>query len=309
MKKVLVTARNFSNLDRQAVGMLEAAGFLVQEYADALQSSPEDLIRAGRDAEAVIAGVEPYSGYMLKNLPNLKIIARRGAGVDSIDMAAAKALNITVTRTEGLVGSAVAELIMAYILEGARKLTLHSNAMKQGIWSRVLADGVYGKTLGLVGFGSIARETALRAQAFGIRVLCFYRHRDREAEENYHAEFCDLPNLAAESDYLSLNVPLTEETRGMIDRTIFNLMKPSALLINTARSAIVNKEDLISALQEKRIAGACVDVYDYEPCVDSPLLSCDNVVLTPHVGTFTRDTFTAMNNRCAEQVIEFFRQK
>ncbi len=309
MNKVIITANNVSSIDQNAKYLLEQSGFIVEEHPDVTRYSPKELILLLKDADAVLAGLEKYTGEMLRELTKLKLIARRGVGVDNIDLAAAMNYGIKITRTEGLVGAAVAELIMTYILENARMLSLHFNDMKQGIWSRRLSEGVTGRTLGLVGFGSIAKETAKRANAFGMRVQCYYRHRDPAAENAYQTSYVDFETLISTSDYISINVPLTEETRNMFHMATFEQMKPSSVLINTARSGIVNTADLIIALQENKIRNAYIDVFDYEPYIASPLQYCENAYLTPHIGTFTRETFTSMNNRCATQIIEFFNNR
>ena len=306
MKKIIITADNVSAVDKNAKYMLEQAGFYVEEHPNAALYSQEELIPLLKDADAVIAGTEKYTEGMLSQLPKLKLIARRGVGVDNIDMTAARKYGIKITRTEGLVGSAVAELIMTYILEDARMLSLHCKDMKQNIWSRRLSEGVSQKQLGLVGFGSIAKETALRANAFGMKVFCYYRHRDISAEKAYQTSYVDFETLLSTSDYLSINVPLTAETENMFTMKAFQIMKPSSVLINTARSRIVKTADLVLALKENKIRSAYLDVFDQEPYTASPLHTCENAYLTPHIGTFTRGTFTAMNNRCAEQIIEFF---
>lgn len=306
MKKIIITANNVSEVDLCTKYLLEQSGFYVEEYPDAFKYKPEEIIYILKDAEAVIAGLEPYTREILDHTPSLKLIARRGVGVDNIDLNAAQEHGILVTRTKGLVGSSVSELIMSYLLDHARMLSSHNATMKQGVWLRNLSEGVQGKTLGLVGFGSIAKETAVRANAFGMNVLTYHRHQDSITEQAYHVKYVDFYTLVTTSDYISINVPLTEETNNMFHKKVFDLMKPSSVLINTARSGIVNTEDLVSALKSKTINGAYIDVYDREPCIDSPLLSCDNATLTPHIGTFTRETFIAMNNRCAEQIIEFF---
>lgn len=306
MKKVVMAVSNISNINPDAKSHLESAGFSVVEYADTLLLSQQELISLLQDAHAVIAGLESYTEEVLTSLPSLKLIARRGVGVDNIDLEAAKKLGITVTRTEGLVGIAVAELIMGYLLEHSRMLSLHNEEMKNNIWNRHLAEGVYGKTLGLVGFGSISREVAVRANAFGMNVLCYYRHRDSEVEKEFDVEYCDFKTLISTSDYVSINVPLTAETTGMFHREIFQLMKKTAVIINTARSRIINTTDLVTALNNQEIGGAYIDVFDQEPYHDSELHTCASAFLTPHIGTFTKSTFQAMNNRCIDQVIEYF---
>lgn len=306
MIKVVITANNVSEVDIAAVKMLTDAGFEVEEYADAAQYPEDELITLLKDADAVIAGGEKYSKEIIDRMPKLKMIARRGVGIDNIDQETVKARKIEVSRTVGCVGDAVAELVMAYILEYARKLSAHNTDMKNGLWSQNIGSGLTGKTLGIIGFGSIGRATAVRADAFGMRVLCWHRHSEPDIEKKYHAEYADFDAILKESDYISVSVPLAGDTRNMFCKTVFDRMKPNAVLINTARGPVVNAADLEAALREKKIGGACIDVFDQEPCEDSPLKSFDNVILTPHIGTFTRETFTAMNNYCAKAIIEFF---
>ncbi|MDF2539072.1 MAG: glyoxylate reductase [Herbinix sp.] len=306
MKKAIILACNVSEVDNQAKQNLEKAGFDVKEYPVERKYTPEELVEILRDADAVIAGLEKYTREVLEQLPRLKLIARRGVGIDNIDLTAANEHHITVTRTEGYVGPAVAELIMAYILDHARQLSFHNEIMKNGNWSRILTEGVKGKSLGLVGFGSISKETAVRAHAFGMNLLCYYRHRDLDIEEQYHAMYTDFDTLISTSDYIAINVPMTEATKNMFHAAVFQSMKPSSVLINTARGGIVHTADLANALKNGQISAAYIDVFDQEPCTSSPLHSCNNALLTPHIGTFTRDTFISMNNRCAEQIIEFF---
>ncbi len=308
MKKVVMAVSNISNINPDAKSRLENAGFHVEEYSDTLLLSQKELISLLQQADAVIAGLESYTAEVLTSLPSLKLIARRGVGVDNIDLEAAKKLGITVTRTEGLVGIAVAELIMGYLLEHSRMLSLHNEEMKKNIWNRHLAEGVYGKSLGLVGFGSISKEVAVRANAFGMNVVCYYRHRDTDIERQYNVQYCDFNTLISTSDYISINVPLTTDTTGMFHYEIFQKMKKTAVIINTARARIINTADLVHALQNQEIGGAFIDVFDQEPYHDSELMSCENTFLTPHIGTFTKSTFQAMNSRCIDQVIEYFNE-
>jgi lactate dehydrogenase-like 2-hydroxyacid dehydrogenase len=307
MLKVVITANNVSGIDTTAAVMLKNAGFLVEEYPDAALFSREKLSNILKDADAVIAGLEPYTKEVIENMPKLKIIARRGVGVDNISQEAIKERSITLTRTEGCVEDAVSELVMAYILEHSRKLSMHNQEMKQGIWAYHIGSGLKGKTLGIAGFGSIGKATAIRANAFGMKVLCYHRHSNPEMEKEYNAEYVDFDTLLKESDYLSISIPLNSETRNTFNQSVFERMKPSAVLINTARGPIVNANDLATALKNKQIAGACIDVFDHEPCTDSPLRELENVILTPHIGTFTKETFVAMNNHCANSIIDFFK--
>lgn len=306
MAEVCITAGNVTVLDGgETVRLLQETGFAVREIRDAGAMDGEALARAIGNADAVMAGMERYSAAVLSRLPNLKLISRRGAGVDNIDMGAAQRQGIRVANTPGVTSAAVADLTMLFILAFDRQLGAHDALMKQGIWSKILADGLVGKTLGLVGFGGIAREVAARAKSFGMQLLCYYRNREEAAERACGIQYAPLDELLAKGDYVSVHVPLTEQTRAMFGAAEFARMKPNAVFINTARGAVADEAALAEALRSGIIRGAAVDVYAEEPCKASPLMGCENVILTPHVGSFTRQTFAAMNRMCAENIIAF----
>lgn len=306
MAEVCITAENVTALDGgETVRLLRDAGFAVREIEGAGELDRETLARAIGGADAVMAGTERYDAALLERLPNLKLVSRRGAGWDNVDLAAAAACGIRVANTPGVTGAAVAELTMSLILAADRQLGAHDAAMKRGEWKRILAEGLAGKTLGLVGFGGIGREVAVRARAFGMRVLCYYRRRDAAAEREYGAQYAPLNELLAGSDFVSVHVPLTGETRGMFGAAEFARMKPSAVFVNTARGAVADEAALAEALRFGAIRGAAVDVYGEEPCRQSPLMACENAILTPHIGSFTRQTFLAMNRMCAQNIIAF----
>ena len=233
---------------------------------------------------------------------NLKIVSRRGIGYDSIDIDFCKKNGIAVARALGTVEGSVAESVMAYILYFARRIDLQSESMNKGEWKRIMTPGAKSHTLGLIGFGGIGKEIAKRAVPFGMEVLYYCRH----PKDEFGAHYAELDELLAKSDYVSINVPLNESTVNMIDKKIFSKMKDGAVLINTARSKIVDTNALVDALKSGKLSGAAVDVFDNEPCMDSPLIGLPNVVLTPHTAPFTIENFREMNNRAAKSVIEFF---
>lgn len=304
--KIVITARDFSSTDPGAAENLKNSGFEVCEYEDAITQPIEERFEMLKDADGVIVGPEPMPESLLVKLPRLQIISRRGIGTDSIDMAAAERLGITVTRTLGLVEESVAELIVSYLLWFGRDVSAMNAAMHDGEWKRILAHGIKGRKLGLLGFGGISKELIKKIKPFGMEIICNYRHRKPEEEAAYGVTWVEFDTLLAESDYLSVNVPLTEQTRGLFQYEQICKMKETAVLINVARGAVVNAADLARALREKKIRGAAVDVYEEEPCTDSPLIECEGAVLTPHIGPYTLDNFKGMNDKAAENIIAYF---
>lgn len=303
--KVVVTARNFSTGDKTALQMLQDAGFEVEDHSkeDIGSGTDEEYIRSlVLDADAVICGPEKISNKAIEESKNLKIVSRRGIGYDSIDIDFCKKNGVAVARALGTVEGSVAESVMAYILYFARRIDLQSESMNKGEWRRIMTPGAKSRTLGLIGFGGIGKEIAKRAVPFGMEVLYYCRHPKNE----FGAHYAELDELLEKSDYVSINVPLNESTVNMIDKKALSKMKDGAILINTARSGIVDTNELVNALKSGKLSGAAIDVFDNEPCTDSPLIGLPNVVLTPHTAPFTIENFREMNNRAAKSVIEFF---
>ena len=307
--KIVITARNFTNYDRAAVESLRACGHEIIDLTEqnfTIATPESEMVAALSDAQAAICGLEPITDHVLAHCPKLELVSRRSIGYDSIDLDACRAHGVAVTRLTGMVEGAVAEHVMAYILYFAKRIDLQNASMQRGEWVRVMTPGAKGRTLGLVGFGGIGKEIAKRATAFGMRVIYTCRHPNPAWESEFGVTYRDMDSLLAESDYVSLNVPLTDQTRGMFSVPQFEQMKSTAVLINIARGGVVDVSALRGALEDGKIGGAAIDVYESEPCTDSPLVGCDKAVLTPHTAPFTSENFIAMNNRAAQNVLDFF---
>ena len=307
--KIVITARNYTTYDRAAVESLRACGHEIIDLTEqnfTIATPESEMVAALSDAQAAICGLEPITDHVLAHCPKLELVSRRSIGYDSIDLDACRAHGVAVTRLTGMVEGAVAEHVMAYILYFAKRIDLQNASMQRGEWVRVMTPGAKGRTLGLVGFGGIGKEIAKRATAFGMRVIYTCRHPNPAWESEFGVTYRDMDSLLAESDYVSLNVPLTDQTRGMFSAPQFEQMKSTAVLINIARGGVVDVSALRRALEDGKIGGAAIDVYESEPCTDSPLVGCDKAVLTPHTAPFTSENFIAMNNRAAQNVLDFF---
>ena len=260
-------------------------------------------IKALSGIDAVIAGGQIFDAEVLNALsPSLKIIARFGIGYEHIDMDCASGLGIAVTNTPGCMSGGVADLAISMMLNVGRRLSWFDSKIKAGGWDpRFTGNELEGKTVGLVGFGSIAQKLARYLTGFDCPVLA-YDIRFPKTHGLPNVRQADLNTIAAKSDYVSLHLPLTKETLGLINRDFFNKMKPTAFLINTARGGVVVKKDMIEALRNRRIAGAALDVFDSEPMpAGSELRHFDNCIFTPHIASYTietvkRSAFTAIDN-------------
>ncbi len=255
--------------------------------------------------DAVIAGNDAFTEPVLKGAPRLKIIARTGVGYDGVDVEAASMLGIRVCNTPAANQQSVAELTLGLILACARGTVQAAGAVQSGSWRQVSGIEVAGKTLGIIGLGSIGRRVALLANSVGMSVVAF----DTAAEDfdvPGYIEMCSLSDLLQRSDFVSIHVALTPETRHLIDKEALALMRPTAYLINTSRGAVISEVDLVEAILQSRLAGAALDVLEDEPpTADHPLRGLPSVVITPHIAGATKEARSRSSRMAAGQVLDF----
>ena len=228
--------------------------------------------------------------------PKLKIIIRGGVGLDNVDAKAARERGIKVFNTPEASSVAVAELAMAFLITIPNKIIEGHMSMKEGKWlkSELKRTELYQKTLGVIGVGRIGSEVALRARGFGMQVLGF----DPEVQHHTMAEMTTLPDLCARSDYITLNLPLTDSTRGMVNATLIDLMKTGVVLVNTGRGKCVVEADLAAALESGKVAAYGTDVWESDPPPEtSPLLKAKNVYMTPHIGASSKENLLRIGNQ------------
>lgn len=240
--------------------------------------------------------------------PNLKVVANFAVGYDNVDVAACTARGVAVTNTPGVLTDATADLAWALLLAIGRRVVEGHKLAASGSWNgwkplELVGVGLAGKTLGLVGMGRIGSAVARRALGFGMQVIYHNRRRDPAADRELNAGYrAELYDLLRDSDVVSIHTPLTPETRHMIAAPEFEIMKATALLINTARGPIVDERALVEALDKGSIRGAGLDVFEEEPAIHPGLLTLDNVVLAPHLGSATEEARGAMARLCGEGV-------
>ncbi len=285
MPKVLVTAMTLAHLEGPWRQLLRQSGMQEVFPPRPVQLSEQELLDELPGIAATVAGSEPYTRKVFQSRPELKVIARVGVGYDAVDVAAATEHGVAVTIAPGTNQDAVAEQTFALMLALAKDLIAQHQGVKAGVWPRQTTLPLRGRTLGIVGLGRIGKAVAIRGACFGMPMLAYEPFPDTAFAARYNITLVPLERLFREADYVSLHVPLTPESRDMINRKSLALMKPTAFLVNTARGALVNEADLFEALKEKRIAGAALDVLQEEPpAKDHPLFQFPNVVLTPHAA-------------------------
>jgi len=265
-----------------------------------------------QDAEGVLCMLtDKFNSELLEKATRLKVLSSMSVGLDHVDLEAATKRGIYVTYTPDVLTDATADLTWALLLAAARRICEADRFVRSGKWkvawapNLLLGSDVYGKILGIIGMGRIGYAVAKRAVGFSMQILYYQRHRiAEEREKAVNARYVALEELLSTSDYVTIHLPLTEQTKGLINEERLRLMKPTAYLINTSRGAIVDEKALVKALREGWIRGAALDVYEKEPLPsESPLLRLDNVVLTPHIGSATTETRNRMAEIAAENLI------
>lgn len=256
------------------------------------------------DAEILVVAHAAVDAAVLDRLPALRLVANYGVGYDNVDVAACAARSVAVTNTPGVLDAATADLAFALLLAARRRVVEGDRLVREGAWTSgwwagpFLAAEVSGATIGIVGLGRIGSAVARRARGFDMRVLYTQRHRgDTEL-----GEYRELDDLLAEADVVSLHVPLTDETRGLLDERRLALLRDGATLVNTARGAVVDEDALVAALESGRIS-AGLDVFTHEPHVPERLRELPNVVLTPHIASATNETRAAMTRIVVDNVL------
>jgi glyoxylate reductase len=273
--------------------------------------TPQELVEQTKDCRILVCTpANLIDAAFLNRRPDIRLIANFGAGVDRIDLAAAKKRGVVVTNTPGVLSATTANMAMALILALTRRLIEGDRLLRSGGFKGVhplfmLGTDLEGKILGIYGMGRIGTALARRARAFGMKILYHNRRKCSGQELELGATWVDFEELLARADILSVNAPLTGQTRGVFNYQAFCRMKPAAFFINAARGPIHDEADLVRALSEGRIAGAGLDVYEREPEAHPGLLEMQNVVLAPHLGTATREVRTRMALLVAENVLAF----
>jgi len=306
-KPVVVVTRSWTKAVQTAI----AERFDARLNPSDRTMSAEEIVEQCQGATVLCpCGLDPIDAHLISKLPDsVKLIATISAGTQHIDVPAATQRGIYVSNTPDVVAEDTADLTVGLMISVCRRLIDLDNVVRRGDWQGFKVEDplcglrVWGKTVGIIGLGGIGQAVAHRTRGFRMSVLYHNRKRNRAAEKEFEARYCpDLFELLALADIVSIHCPLTPQTQHLIDDRAFAAMKPSSVLINTARGAVVDEDALIRALQNGVIAGAGLDVYKNEPEVNPALIELQNVVLSPHIGTATIEARDDMGFRVIENI-------
>ncbi|MCX8187568.1 MAG: phosphoglycerate dehydrogenase [Nitrososphaeria archaeon] len=301
--KILITSRSYGRHYPDQLERLKRLGDVV--YAENPPLKEDKLLQIIDQYNAIVAGLDEYTGKVLEKASDLKILARYGVGLDNVDLKKATELGIIVTYTPGANTIAVAEHTFALILSLIKNIPRLNEVAKRGEWAgrRELNRELYGKVLGIIGLGSIGRAVAAMAKGFGMEVIAYSPHVKKEDAERLGVKLVSLEELLQKSDVISIHTSYSPEKYHLIGEKELGLMKKTAYLINTARGELVDEKALINALKKGAIAGAALDVFEKEPpSLDNELLKLDNVIVTPHAASHTWEAVRRMGEMVTEDI-------
>lgn len=306
MRKVLVTSTSFAKTSKEPIKLLEDHGWTVV-FHNRGNLTDEEMAAVIPGYEAVIVGTDRISQCALQAADKLKVVLVHGTGMDSIDMKATEEHNIPVYNAAHQNARGVAECAFALLLSFIRQIAQAEASVKQGEWkgSAYIGTELCGKTLGIIGLGHIGRMTASIAKGFQMEIQYYDVYRNQDAEKEDGIVYQEMEELLRTSDVIALHLPLLPETRGIIGKQAFEMMKEDAILVNIARGGIVDEDALFDALSAGQIRGAILDVIEKEPLpMDSALRRLNNIMITPHIGGYTIESVTRNSMCVANKLVE-----
>lgn len=303
-EKIYITDYEYATLEPEKEEITKLGFEMIPKQC----KTEDDVIRECKDAVGLLNQYAPITRKVFEHLPNLRVVGRYGVGVNTVDLDAATDHNVCVLNVPDYCQDEVSNHTFALLLACARKLTVLNNQVQSGGWDYKIAKPIYrlrGQTLGLLGFGRIPRMVAEKAKAFGLRVVTYDPYVDKEVTDKMGVSLMSLDEVLKISDFVSVHIPLTKDTKNLINQSAFSLMKKTAILINTSRGPIVDEAALHKAIINKEIAGAGLDVTAQEPLeASSKLRNLSNVIITPHAAWYSEEAELDLKKKNAQNVAE-----
>jgi len=302
MIKVKSTSLDFGKTRREPIDLLIANGCELESVqVDA--NSEEQGIAVVKDADVLVVGLQRITERVLDAAARLKVIGRCGVGLDNVDLRAAGARGIPVVYTPGANAQTVADLTLGLMLALARKITQADRMTRDHQWKRIMGNDVWGKTLGIFGLGQIGANVARRAKGFDMRVVAYDVVQNPPLAKELGVEYRSKADIIAQADFITLHLPLNQETQGFIGEQELKAMKKTAVLVNTSRGGIVDEQALYRGLKAGEIAGAALDVFAQEPPGKTPLVELDNFIGSPHIGGITVEAIERIGMTVARDIV------
>jgi len=308
-KKIAVTTVAFSK-DQELVNTLKSYGFkTVKTNTQGKRFTKDELIDFLSDVDGAIVGLDKIDESVLKHTKNLQVISKYGVGLDNINFQDCEEFNVSIVHTQGINKRSVSEQALGCMLMLSRNLYITANDLKRGFWNKSGGTQVSGKTIGIIGVGNIGKDLVELLKPFNCKILV----NDIIDQSDYYNKNGLIETTKEEifknADIISIHTPLTEELKGFINKKTLSMMKPTTILINTARGGLVVQDDLKWALKNKIIAGAAIDAYEVEPPTDQEFIEIPNLIATPHIGGNAKEAVKAMGITAIENLVNYFQKE
>jgi len=303
MTKVFISTSSFGKYDASPLKLLKDANVEVQVNPYRRKLTPDECLSLYKDIDGLIAGTEALTAEILKSARNLKVISRCGVGTENIDMNTAKELGIKVFTTPDAPTQAVAELTVGLMLDLLRGISGADRSVRAGVWQKNMGSLLSGKTLGILGLGRIGKRVVELTQPFNLKYIAWDMSPDRQFADKHSVNFAGLDELLSKADIVTIHLPYTSELKGVIGKRELSLMKSDAFLLNAGRGGLVDEVALYDALKKRTVAGAALDVFEQEPYA-GPLTELDNIILTPHIGSYARESRIEMEVQAARNLLQ-----
>lgn len=295
---IFISTSTFGNFSSKPIDLLKKKGFSIKFNKKGRKLTEEEIIFELKNSDAVIAGTEQYSASVLSQLPKLKVISRVGIGLDNIDLISAKKNKISILKTQTSPSRSVAELALALILDCSRHITNQNIDLKNKKWKKQTGNLVSGKKIGIIGLGSIGKEFVKITRGFDLEYYAFDLIKDDKFSKKHKVEYVTLSKLFKICDIITIHLNHSIKNNKIIGSKCFSVMKKNLILINTSRGEIINEDELLISLKNNKLASIGLDVFNQEP-YSGKLLKYDNAILTPHIGSYSKEIRIAMEYEAA----------
>lgn len=308
MMKVLVSPSSFGQCGDEPLNILKGNGFEIINNPYGRKLTENEVIELAHDCVGIVAGVEPLNKTIMDALESLKCISRVGVGMDSVDLDYAKRKGIFVTNTPYGPTRPVAEFTIALTMDLLRRVSKADANIKKKIWKKEIGNLILDKKIGIFGFGRIGRETAKLFQGLGAKILAYDLYPDEKYAKENNISIVDKDTLFSSSDIITVHIPGNKDKTPIITENEFRFMKKTCFLVNVARGGVVDENDLYTALKSGKIAGAASDVFYQEP-YEGKLIELDNIILTPHLGSYAEEAKLRMEIDAVNNLTDFFKKE
>ncbi|MCB9771014.1 MAG: phosphoglycerate dehydrogenase [Candidatus Omnitrophica bacterium] len=301
--KILVALSTFAQYGQEPLDLLKKSGLSYTINPVSRRLSAEDILKFAQDCSGIVAGVEPYTSEVLSRLPQLKCISRCGVGIDNIDQSKAKSLGIKVLNTPDPVIVPVAELTIGMMLDLLRHITWHTVSLRKSQWQKKGGRNLRGQTVGIIGLGRIGKKVAEFLNHFGANVIATDLNPDQLWAQENHVAIVSIEEILTNADIVTLHLSTNQNAPFFLGEKEIRRMKAGAILLNLSRGELIDEQALFDALKEERLGGVGIDVFPQEPYLGK-LTSLDNVIMTPHVATLTRESRLQMETQAVQNLLQ-----